>query len=919
MSPQDDPKIVVMDGSMGRQLCLDGMPQDDLFRKIWSARALVDESLHRLVIDAHKSYIEAGATLLTTNAYAVQPTFYRRAFPEDWEANMMRDAELAAKLAVQARQESGNSGEHVRIFGCLPPLSESHRPDAFQKFLAEEGEEFVVRTYRGLAQAALRGGADALMLENMVCWEEAALGLQATKDFHVSVILSMEGALRNLEREPHPEKAPEVARLVLKAKLAGAPIEALGFSCTEPETILECLEAIEAQDGLSRELKEAGLRLSAHANVNDRKEAHKKGFDVRTDKSQDIKARDDLVYDGFGGYVKFCKKFAKHGATYLGGCCGCGPAGINGIASQCTGDPVTSPATEITNGAAASMKTPNLAVAKALAPTGVLRVGLNLANTLLVTSYSGARSAEGVAPRLGAEIASRLGVDVRYIPFKTPGELGDAVDDKKWDIGFIGVEAQRATKITFAPPYVDIPATYLVRPGSHLVRVGDVDKEGVRIGSWGGTAYDLWLERNVKSEKLVRASSRDAVLQLLKDGKVEAVAGVRQHLLEDAKKLPGARVLEGSFMTVQQAICTPRGREVEAEMFLTDFVEKAKASGFVAGLLDQYGVAGKLVVSPPTAAAAGPAIPKKNAMKIVVLGCGAMGSVYAGLLASGGHEVWAVDVWKEHIDAIRERGLRVEGASGDRTVRVRATTDANEVGPCDLAIIATKASGVAAAAATALKLLKEDGVVLTIQNGLGAGDRIAQHLDPSRVMLGLASNFGASMKGPGHAEHKSMNLIGIGEMQGGETERLKRVVDAWVSSGFNAKGYADIHAQIWEKFICNCCYSGSCTATGMTVGEVQDNPAAWNIALTCAREADGVARAKRIRLSFEDVEAHVRKFGETVRHARPSMLQDHLAKRRSEIDFINGAVPLEAAKIGMPAPVNQAIADIVRAREAAFH
>jgi len=307
-------------------------------------------------------------------------------------------------------------------------------------------------------------------------------------------------------------------------------------------------------------------------------------------------------------------------------------------------------------------------------------------------------------------------------------------------------------------------------------------------------------------------------------------------------------------------------------------------------------------------------------MKIAILGCGAMGSIYAGLLASAGNDVWAVDIWREHVEAIRASGLRVEGASGDRTVRLHATGDASEIaaGTVDLVVVATKASGVGAAAEAAAKLVKADGVILTIQNGLGAGDRIAKHVSPDRVMLGIASNFGASMKGPGHAEHRSMNLICLGEMVGGETARLRRVADAWAAAGFKVQACADINKMIWEKFICNCTYSGSCTLTGMTVGEVQDDPAAWSVALACAREADAVARKRGIPLSFDDVEAYVRAFGLTVRAAKPSMLQDHLARRRSEIDAINGAVPFEAAKLGMTAPVNQTVADLVRARESSF-
>ncbi|NQW10366.1 MAG: 2-dehydropantoate 2-reductase [Alphaproteobacteria bacterium] len=305
-------------------------------------------------------------------------------------------------------------------------------------------------------------------------------------------------------------------------------------------------------------------------------------------------------------------------------------------------------------------------------------------------------------------------------------------------------------------------------------------------------------------------------------------------------------------------------------------------------------------------------------MKIAIIGCGAMGSIYAGLMASAGNEVWAVDTWKEHVDAINANGLRVEGKSGDRTVKVNAATDGSGIGVCDLVIVATKADGVAGAAKTALGLTGSDTVILTIQNGLGAADRIAESIPTDRVMIGVVGGFGASMKGPGHAHHNGMELVRIGEMNGGESERLAKVVKIWEDSGFTAKGYADIDQLIWEKFICNCTFSGPCAITGLTVGQVMDSDDAWPIARACAAEADTVARTKGIALGFEDVEAYIRAFGAKIPNARPSMLLDHLAGRRSEIDAINGAVPREAAKVGLAAPINATVAGLIRARESGF-
>ena len=308
----------------------------------------------------------------------------------------------------------------------------------------------------------------------------------------------------------------------------------------------------------------------------------------------------------------------------------------------------------------------------------------------------------------------------------------------------------------------------------------------------------------------------------------------------------------------------------------------------------------------------------KNTFKIAVVGAGAMGSVYAGLLASAGNEVWAIDTWREHIDAIRARGLRVEGASGDRTVRLDATTDASDPGPCDLVVIATKADGVASAAASIKPLLRDDTLVLTIQNGLGAAERICRHLPPDNVLLGVAGGFGASIRAPGHAHHNGMELVRLGELGGGITERLERIGGVWRDAGFNVKCFDDINQLVWEKFVCNVAYSGSCTIFEFTIAEVQANEHAWKVASGCAAEAYAAGVAKGVRFSFDDPVAHVREFGQKIPNSRPSMLQDYLAKRPSEIDAINGMVPVVAREVGTAAPYNEVVTAIVKAKECAI-
>lgn len=232
-----------------------------------------------------------------------------------------------------------------------------------------------------------------------------------------------------------------------------------------------------------------------------------------------------------------------------------------------------------------------------LAPTGTLRAGINLSNFLLVTGKAANGDPMGVAPDMAAEIARRLGVGLKLVSFKAPGELADAAEANAWDIGLIGAEPQRAEKITFSPAYVEIEATYLVPADSPLKSIADVDRKGVRIAVMGRAAYGLWLERNVKNAELVRSESLASATEQFVRDKLEALAGLRPALISDAAKVPGGHILEGRFMAVQQAIGTQR-RNAAAAAFLRDFAEEVKASGFVASLIEKHKVRG-LTVAPP--------------------------------------------------------------------------------------------------------------------------------------------------------------------------------------------------------------------------------------------------------------------------------------------------------------------------------
>ena len=303
-------------------------------------------------------------------------------------------------------------------------------------------------------------------------------------------------------------------------------------------------------------------------------------------------------------------------------------------------------------------------------------------------------------------------------------------------------------------------------------------------------------------------------------------------------------------------------------------------------------------------------------MRIAVVGTGAMGSVYAGLLADAGNEVWAVDRWVEHVDAIRRSGLRVEGASGDRTVGLQgATSDPAEVGVCDLVVIATKAMDVEAAADGARPLVGDDTLVLTIQNGLGSPDRVARILGRDRVAVGVAGGFGASVVAPGHVHHNGWELVRLGELAGPVTPRIERAAEVWRKAGFTVRTYDDIDQLVWEKLVCNVAFSGTCAVLERTIGEVLADDEAWSVASRCAVEADAVARARGVRLGYEEPVAYVRAFGERIPNARPSMLLDLLAGRRCEIDVLNGAVPGVAREVGLEAPTNETVAALVSAKQ----
>jgi len=252
----------------------------------------------------------------------------------------------------------------------------------------------------------------------------------------------------------------------------------------------------------------------------------------------------------------------------------------------------------LTSGAMATEITP--AIRSELAPSGKLRVGLNHGNFLLVTPGSSAADPRGVAPDVARELGRRVGVPVEFIKFDTAGKLGDGVKTGAWDVAFLGAEPQRAAEIAFTAAYLEIPSTYLVPAGSPIRSVDEVDREGVRIAVAEQSAYGLYLARTIKHAKLVTTQGLDSSFDVFVAQKLEALAGLKPRLLTDVQKLPGARILDGQFTAVQQAVGTPKSREASAR-FLRAFVEDVKASGLVAEAISRNGAQG-VSVAPPAPA-----------------------------------------------------------------------------------------------------------------------------------------------------------------------------------------------------------------------------------------------------------------------------------------------------------------------------
>lgn len=306
-------------------------------------------------------------------------------------------------------------------------------------------------------------------------------------------------------------------------------------------------------------------------------------------------------------------------------------------------------------------------------------------------------------------------------------------------------------------------------------------------------------------------------------------------------------------------------------------------------------------------------------MKVGIIGAGAMGSLFASHLADGGADVWAFDQWREHVAAIRERGLIVKHAGSERTIRINATADANAAGPCDTVLVMVKYHQTVSAVQAAAPMIGPQTTIITLQNGLGNVEHIVAACPDNRVAFGLTT-LTCEMLGPGRIEASYSNR---GETYLWPADRrpndtLEPFCALLNAGGIDAWAAPDIELRIWKKLIVNCCLNTMTAITGLSVGKLIEQSDSWPLLDGAADEISAVAVAKGIPLDGQTARAFLRQVAEEARAHYPSMLIDVRNRRQTEIDCLNGAVLREAGALGIPAPFNQALYSIIRVIESTY-
>ncbi len=300
-------------------------------------------------------------------------------------------------------------------------------------------------------------------------------------------------------------------------------------------------------------------------------------------------------------------------------------------------------------------------------------------------------------------------------------------------------------------------------------------------------------------------------------------------------------------------------------------------------------------------------------MRIAMIGAGAMGGVYGGLLFRNGVDVSLIDTREEHVAAIRRDGLKVEGVRGDHVVRVPAFLTTDGLAPVDVAIVFTDTNASRAAAKSARAILKPDGFAMTLQNGIGNVEALVDELGAARVVAGVSMNSAAN-PAPGRSAYTNAGMTSIGELDGADTARIRAMHQMLNDAGIETEIVADPVAYIWSKFVLNCGINALTAVTQLRSGDMFRVPEMNALQERVIDEILAVVAKKGIRLADSDprhtIRSHCR-----VRFNKPSMMQHIEQGRRTEVDAINGALVREAHALGVPVPYNEAIVAVVKGLE----
>ena len=291
-------------------------------------------------------------------------------------------------------------------------------------------------------------------------------------------------------------------------------------------------------------------------------------------------------------------------------------------------------------------------------------------------------------------------------------------------------------------------------------------------------------------------------------------------------------------------------------------------------------------------------------MKIAVVGAGAMGSLFGAILAEAGNDVWLCDVWQDHVQAINNNGLRIDGEGKTHSARLLATFDPTQIGPADLVIIFVKSTQTKSAAEAAQYLVGSEGAVLTLQNGMGNADAIAEHIAPERILAGTTAH-GATMLGPGHIRHAGVGPTTLGAWKNTDHGHglARRFADFFNTAGIETEAVDDVRCVIWNKLLINIGINAITALTAIKNGQILDLEITRELCHAAVEEAMAVARAQNIPIRKDAVDV-VFKVAEATAANRSSMGQDVDNKRPTEIGAINGFIVRESKRLRIDAPVN---------------